>query len=64
MTSNAIAYQRYLEDMRHNKEMEVQGRESIELGKVNAETAKQQVALGYSNLAELNRANLANEAIK
>lgn len=68
MTGNQIAYWKYAEDVRHNKETESQGRSSL------SETARhnlaseglqsRQIGLGYAQLAETRRANQARELIQ
>lgn len=74
MTGNQIAYWKYAEDVRRNAETERQGRQSLaEAARHNAATERlsdrqialgyAQVGLGYSQLAETKRANLARELL-
>lgn len=67
MTSNQINYAKHKEEVRHNKEMESQGRSVIqETGRHNLaseDIGYSNVGLGYSNLAESSRHNRAQESI-
>lgn len=75
MTGNQIAYWKYAEDVRHNAEVEGQGRTNLaEVKRHNLATegyqSRQiglgyaQLGLGYSQLAETKRANAARELLQ
>lgn len=68
MTGNQIAYWKYAEDVRRNAEVEAQGRQSLaEANRHNLATeaiSRQQVGLGYAQLAETRRANQARELLQ
>lgn len=68
MTGNQIAYWKYAEDVRRNAEVEAQGRQSLaEANRHNLATeaiSRQQIGLGYAQLAETRRANQARELLQ
>lgn len=68
MTGNQIAYWKYAEDVRHNAEMESQGRMNLsEVARHNLATeglTSRQIGLGYAQLAETKRANTARELLQ
>lgn len=67
MTANQIKFAEHRENVRHNQEMESQGRATIsETGRhnlVQEGIGQSNVGLGYANLGELSRHNQAQEAV-
>lgn len=67
MTRNQIDFAKHKESMRHNLEMEQQGRltidESVRHNKKSEDIGYANVGLGYSNLSELSRHNQQSEAV-
>lgn len=67
MTRNQIDFAKHKENVRHNLEMEGQGRSTIDESKrhnlKSEDIGYANVGLGYSNLAELTRHNAQSEAI-
>lgn len=61
MTTNAINYQNLQETKRHNLEMEKYNLGSLDVARQNVQLGYSQVGLGYSQLAETQRANEAKE---
>lgn len=60
MTANQINYWRYREELRHNQAAEG---ENVRHNKVSEQTAKAQINLGYSQLHETSRHNIAGEQV-
>jgi len=61
MTTNAINYQNLQELKRHNLAMEGLDSSKVDVSRQQVELGKSQVALGYANLGETTRSNIAKE---